>query len=177
MGWVRKLLHITPKEELKGISLNLTVPFWKLEGKTDFPNLLRALRDLLPDGCILYFEGGTPRGRLFDFFNAQTIPEQTHVAAGTLWPKPSYYHILATTENLTVLAKIAESYAEPEIAIHFHVYRNGNVLLQWHDAFSHPMLLSRDLSEEKIRCFAKVLSMKITRSSSPGEQINQSDAE
>jgi len=163
MGWIQKLLHITPKEELKGISLNLTPSFWKLEGKTDFPSLFRALRDLLPNGCILYFEGGSLRGRLLDFFNAQAITEQTHVAAGTLWPRPDYYHIPATTENLTALAQIAESYAEPEIAVHFHVYRNGNVLLQWHDAFSHPMLLSGELSEDNIRTFAEALSMKITK--------------
>jgi hypothetical protein len=177
MGWVHKLLHITPKEELKGISLNLTVPFWKLEGKTDFPSLFRALRDLLPDGCILYFEGGYPRGRLFDFFNAQAVPEQTHVAVGTLWPRPDYYHIPATTENLTALAQIAESYAEPEISIHFHVYRDGNVLLEWHDAFSQPMLLSGELSERNIRTFAEALSMKITKWRNAGEQINQPDAE
>jgi len=177
MGCVHKLLHITPKEELKGISLNFTVPFWKLEGKTDFPSLFRALRDLLPDGCILYFEGGSPRGRLFDFFNAQAVPEQAHVAIGTLWPRPDYYHIPATPENLAALAKIAESYAEPEIAIHFHVYRRRNVLLEWHDAFSQPMLLSGELSEETIKTFAKALSMKITKWRNAGEQINQLDAE
>jgi hypothetical protein len=177
MGWVHRLLHITPKEELKGISLNFTVPFWKLEGKTDFPSLFCALRDLLPDGCILYFEGGYPRGRLLEFFNAKAIPEQTHVAVGTFWPRPDYYHIPATTENLTALAQISESYAEAEIAIHFHVYRNGNILLEWHDAFSQPMLLSGELSEQDVRTFAEALSMKITKSENAGEQANQPDRE
>ena len=59
-----------------------------------------------------------------------------------------------------MLSEIAKSCAEPEIAIHFHVYREGKVLLQWHDAFSEPIALSGEFPEEKVKAFAEALSMK-----------------
>lgn len=135
-------------------------PFWELKGRTDFPRLLRALAGLLPEGCILYFEGGSKT--IADFFQAHAIPEQSHVAVGTLWPRSTCYHVPATPENLRELAELAESHAEPELAIHFHVYRNGEVLLQWYDAFGQPMLLSGALVESKVRAFAEPLGMTAT---------------
>ena len=159
MGWLARLFGATPKEELDGIRLNTREPYWELEGKTDFPLLLRALVDLVPDDSMLYFEGGFPEGKLLDFFNAKAVPEQTHVAVGTIWPRPRYYHVPATAQNLTDLADIAESCAEPELAIHFHVYRDGRLLLEWHDAFSQAMLLSGSIPDDKVRGFSVALGM------------------
>lgn len=163
MGWLTRILGATPKEDLRGIRLDTRAPFWELDGKTDFPRLLRALPDLLSDGSTLYFEGGSPNRKMLDFFRTSAVPEQSHVAVGTLWPKPSCRHVPATPPNLSALAEIAESCAEPELATHFHVYRNGKVLLEWHDAFTQPMLLADDLPEDRVRAFARTLSMTCTR--------------
>ena len=170
MGWLGKLLGATPKEELDGIRIDIDEPFWELDGKTDFPRLLRALTDFLPEGSILYFEGGSLNKKLLDFFNTHAIPEQSHVAVATLWPKPVYYHVPATPQNLQGLADLAEHCAEPELAVHFHAYETGKVLLEWHDAFTQPMLLSGDLPEDKVRGFAEVLSMKVKRWENSVEQ-------
>jgi hypothetical protein len=170
MGILGKLFRVTPKEELKGIKINLNEPFWELEGETDFTNLLRALPEILPENGILYFEGGSPSGPLLDFLNTQSIPEQTHVAVGTLWPRPAYYHVPATKQNITKLADITERIAETELAIHFHVYSNGEIILEWHDAFTQPMLLSGKLTAEKIQAFADKLKMKITKWKNASEQ-------
>jgi hypothetical protein len=45
-------------------------------------------------------------------------------------------------------------HAEPELAVHFHVYRNDTVLLEWHDAFSQPMLMSGAIPQETVKVFA-----------------------
>ena len=177
MGILSKLFRATPKQELKGISLNVNDPFWELEGKTNFPALLRALTEILPENTILYFEGGSPRGPLLDFLNTQSIPERTHVVVGTLWPRPLCYHVPVTTENIAVLTEISERIAEPELAVHFHVYCNDEIILQWHDAFSDPMLLSGKLTAEKVQAFAEKLKMKITKRQNDSEQANQPDAE
>ena len=47
-----------------------------------------------------------------------------------------------------------EHHAEPELAVHFHVYRNDTVLLEWDDAFSQPMLISGVIPEEKVKLLA-----------------------
>jgi len=163
MGIVRKLFNATPKEELSGIRLNAEEPFWEIEGETNFPSLLNALKDLLDEDSILYFEGGSPRGELLDFIKNNSIPEQTHIAVGTLWPRPAYYHIPASVNNLTRLSELTESVAEPELAVHFHVYRKGIVLLEWHDAFTQPMLLSSSLQSDSVKRFADKLRMKIKK--------------
>lgn len=159
MGWLGRLFNATPKEELDGIRMDTTSPFWEVEGKTTFAPLLRALADFLPGGRILYFEGGFPDRKLLDFFDAHAIPEQTHVAVATLWPRPAYYHVPATPQNLAELAVLAESHAEPELAVHFHAYRDGKVLLEWHDAFGQPMLLAGSIPEERVKSFAEALGM------------------
>jgi hypothetical protein len=161
MGWLAKLLGATPKEELQGIRLDTSQRFWELDGRTDFSHLLRALGGLLPKGSILYFEGGSSVKPLVDFFHAHEIPEQSRVAVAILWPRPTCYHILATPENLQELAELAERHAAPELAVHFHVYRNAEVLLEWHDAFDQPMLLSGTLPSGKVRAFAETLHMAI----------------
>jgi hypothetical protein len=51
------------------------------------------------------------------------------------------------------------SRAYPELAIHFHAYRNQTVLLECHDAFTQPMLLSGEFPEQQIRAFAERLRM------------------
>ncbi|MBI4685314.1 MAG: hypothetical protein HY755_08950 [Nitrospirae bacterium] len=177
MGILGKLFRVTPKEELNGIKIDLNEPFWELEGKTDFTYLLRALPEILPENSILYFEGGSPSGPLLDFLNTQSIPEQTHVAVGTLWPRPDYYHVPATKQNITTLADITERIAEPELAIHFHVYSSGEIILEWHDAFTQPMLLTGKLTRDKVQAFSDKLRMKITKWKNASEQENQPDAE
>ena len=145
-------------------------PFWEVDGKTTFAALLQALVDFLPKDCILYFEGGSPDQQILDFFNAHAIPEQTHVAIGTLWPRPVYYHVPATSQNLLKLTTLAECHAEPELAIHFHAYQEGKVLLEWHDAFSQHMLLSGTIPENEVKSFADTLNMTFKLNSGYMEQ-------
>ena len=177
MGIFGRLFRCTPKEELNGIKLNLDEPFWELTGKTDFPALFRALHEILPENSILYFEGGSPSGQLLDFLNTKSVPEQTHVAVSTIWPRPDYYHVPATAENISRLADISENIAEPELAVHFHIYCKGEVVLQWHDVFSDPMLLSCKLAEENVRTFAHRLNLKVTKWKNESEQMARPDGE
>jgi hypothetical protein len=165
MGWLRRLFGVTPKEELDGVRLDTSKAFWELTGTTDFPHLFHALADFLPEGSVLYMEGGSPNEQLRGFLSAHAVDELTHVAVGTIWPRPTYYHVPATRENLVELAKLAERCVEPEIAIHFHVYHGGKVLLEWHDAFAQPLLLAGNLPEDRVRRFAHALSMEVVRTS------------
>ncbi len=171
MGLLSKLFQATPKKELKGIHLDLNQPFWELDGKTDFPSLLRALVGFLPEGSILYFEGGLPAGRLLEFIESHRIDEQSHVEVGTLWPRPRIYHVPATPKNLTELADLMEGFAEPELAVHFHVYCDAKIILGWHDAFTQPMLLAGSLEEEKVKALGKKLNMKTMKWKNSSEQV------
>ena len=157
MGWLRRLLGAVPKEEMDGIRMDTTRPYWEVDGPTTFTELFCALQHLLPQNAVLYFEGGLLDAEILDFMATSAIPEQTHVAMGTIWPRPRVFHVPATASTLTTLAAIMEHHAEPELAVHFHVYQADTVLLEWHDAFAQPMLISGSIPEEQVRAFAEMI--------------------
>jgi hypothetical protein len=172
MGLLAKIFGAVPREEMGGIRLDTTRPFWEVSGKSDFPSLLTALPDLLPAECILYFEGGSPTGELLEFLRAHEVPERAHVAYGTIWPKPTAFHLPAIPEAMRRLAELTRSCAYPELAIHFHVYRGQSVLLEWHDAFTQPMLLSGEFFEERVRTFTERLHMSYEKGIEPSAPPN-----
>jgi hypothetical protein len=154
LGWVARLLGASSKEELAGIEMDVTRPHWSVDGPRTFEELLRALQGWLPDDAVLYFEGGSPDAEIRAFMRRFAVPEQVRVAMGTIWPRPWVFHVPATAEALAELVRIMDHHAEPQLAIHFHVYRQGSVLLQWHDAFSGSMLLGGSLKREEAEAFA-----------------------
>jgi len=84
MSLLSKIFRAVPREEMSGIHLDTTRPFWEVSGETNFPSLLLALPDLLPVDCVLYFEGGSPSCGLLEFLQDHAIPERAHVAYGTI---------------------------------------------------------------------------------------------
>lgn len=170
MGLLAKIFGAVSREEMDGIRLDATGPFWELSGATDFPSLLSALSALLPQGCVLYFDGGWPSEELAQFLREQAVPERAHVAYGTIWPRPAVFHVPATTGTLKRLAELMRSHAAPELAIHFHVYQDRTVLLEWYDAFAQSMGLAGLFAEDQVRLFATQLGMSYKRRLSLLEQ-------
>jgi len=175
MRFLARLFNAVPKEERDGISLDYRVPQWKVSRAKDLPAFLRALVHLLPQDAILYLEGGSPPGRLRQFLDENSIPEQAHVAMGTIWSRPLIFHVSATAANLSQLADIAEHCAEPEVAMHLHVYRDGKVLLQWYDAFSDPFYISKQIPEEKVHEFCDRLSIQYETNTEGVEPAHAAD--
>jgi hypothetical protein len=159
MGFLARLFGAVPKAEREGIMLDYRTPQWKISKSKDLPSFLRALIDLLPPGSMLYFEGGSPSGKLLAFLNERSVPEQSHVAMGTIWPRPKIFHVPATPENLNSLVELTGSCASPELAVHVHVYFEEKVLLQWYDAFSDPFYISKDIPESKVSEFCGKLQL------------------
>ncbi len=175
MGFIAKLFNAVPAAERKGISLDYRLPQWKVSKTSELPSFLRALADLVPDGSILYLEGGTPPPTLLTFLKERSVAEQAHVAMSTIWPRPMFFHLPATRENLCALADLAETCATPEAAIHMHVYHAGLVLLQWYDAFSDPFYISKVIPEDKVKAFCGRLSIQYAtnQEGEPGDAVNR----
>lgn len=160
MGILARLFNFVPRKELKGLCLGKDA-YWEVSPTKDLPSLLRVLPKLIPESAILYLEGGTPSPDIKAFLITNCVPEVTHLAMGTIWPRPHIFHLPATLNNLSRLAELAEKCAAFEIAIHLHVYNHDKVLLEWYDAFfGDPMHLSRDVPEEKVRDFCSELSLQ-----------------
>ena len=155
MGWLARLLGAVPREERDGIGLDCSVSHWQLDGTRCAETFLTALRGWLPDGAMLYFEGGSPDDEIRAFMARHAVPERVHVAMGTIWPRPSVFHVPVSDAVLVELAGIMAHHAEPELAIHVLVYRDDTVLLQWYDAFSDPLLLSGSIAREQVEELAR----------------------
>ena len=93
------------------------------------------------------------------FFEKEAIESDIKIADGTLWPIPTIKHVPVSKENLEILTELSKHCAEPEVAIHFHVYSGKNVLFVWHDAFDNPIYLSDLFSEEEVKAFCDELSI------------------
>lgn len=159
MGILAKLFNATPCEQLKGVSLGKNA-HWEVSPSRDFPLLLEALPKILPPGSILYLEGGTPPKEIEAFLHSHCAPEETHLAMGTIWPKPQAFHLPATAENLAKLANLAEQGPAMQIAVHLHVFHQGKVLLEWYDAFwKDPLYLSEVVVEDRLKDFCSSLSL------------------
>ena len=156
MGWLGRLFGAVPKEEMEGIRLeHSSSPYWEVDGPKTFEETFNALENLGLRKTLFYILRGVLRTLRSMISSPGTqFPKYHTFAMGTIWPRPKVFHIPATATALTELARIMNHHAEPELAVHFHIYRNETVLLEWHDAFSQPMLMSGAIPEEKIKVFA-----------------------
>jgi hypothetical protein len=175
MGLLAKLFNVVPEDERKGASLDFRLPQWKVEPTKDFVAYLQALSDLVPQGAVLYLEGNPPIGPLKNFLEATTVPEQLHVAGGTIWPRPQVFHIPATERNLSGLSEIASVCGTPEV-YHLHVYCEGKVLLQWYDAFADPLYILKEIPEDKVKAFCQKLSLQYETDTEGVEQSPGGDS-
>ena len=147
--------------------LDHTDSLWEITSPKDFPSFLRVLNILIPSNAILYIEGGSdPSDELKSYMLAKCLHNKPIIPMGTIWPKPTYYHIPATENTLNELANIVEHCAELRVAIHFHVYSENRLIIQWYDAFFDPMFVSNIIPEDKIREFCNQLGIKYKRTKS-----------
>ncbi|HAX61013.1 MAG TPA: hypothetical protein DCX95_00410 [Elusimicrobia bacterium] len=163
MKWLYKILHIVPPEDRAGITL--TNPYWEVEPIKIFTEFLSALPIIIPNGSILYLEGGYPDKKLKEFFNKTQIANPVKIAIGTIWPVSGidYYHIPLTDENIKELLELSKNHAEPEIAVHLLVYKGNKILIDWYDVFDDPFYLSEDIIEDKLKEFCNKLCLKYRR--------------
>jgi hypothetical protein len=94
-----------------------------------------------------------------------TIPADhpRQVAIGTVLPASDIYHVPATAHNLNALADLIDRYGIALPAIHTHLYDEQGMILEWHDAFTQPMLISSRIPEAQVRQFADAIGSSVTR--------------
>ena len=144
-----------------GIRLDEREP-WCVSSTRDVKRFLRALPLLAPEGAVAYFED-TAESHVAEYLRQVAVTPQSQVAVGTIWPRPDTYHVPVTQESMDRLAAFLEASPAGFFCAHCHVYRNGVVLLEWHDAFSkHPMYVSRAIGEDAVREFASRIGSTVS---------------
>lgn len=153
MGLLRKIFRIADAEERAGIELGNNASNWRVNGVSDAELFFTALSELVDEETIIALHD--PLGEeVLDFATGHAAQDKTEVAMGTIWPRSKIHHIPCTKDNLLYLSALAQRHAQPEIAIHIHVYKAGQVILEWYDAFDDPIYLASTVAESAVAKFA-----------------------
>ena len=141
----------------------LFVSGWEVTGIKSAGKFFPALTQILPLPVNLCFEGTriSPDVQALLVLNAVTPSLQ--IPLGTIWPKPSVFHVRATREFIDQLAVLAVKHAEPEICDHFHAYNDSRGLMQWYDAFDLPLLVEESIAERNLESFCGTLGARYSR--------------
>jgi hypothetical protein len=138
---------------------------WEVAAPSDPGAFFLALPELLPPAAVLVLEERGMAAEIRAAIEPHRTTPSLRVSRQTLFPRSHQHHLRLTPELARLLGSAAGDVAAPEICDHVSAYRDGEVLLEWHDAFSDdPILLSAHLDETAVRRFAERLGVGFARS-------------
>jgi hypothetical protein len=154
MGMFRRFFGGLTAEEFDGITLGSEAG-WEVAPIKDSVKFFHHLPLLLPPGSVLYFEGTSLAPDMREFFDSHPAGTTCKVHAGDRWPRPEVFHVAFSAETVRELAEVVKGYADVEICDHLLAYKDKKILLEWFDAWSNPLYLSRRISEAQVAEFCR----------------------
>lgn len=131
------------------------VDCWHVSGVTSAERFFRAIALLLPGATHVFLEG-SPDPDIVAILSAHEERTDYRAPAGTIWSWPQSnrrFSLRASSSLFSELAEAANHHAEPEVCSHIHLYRDDEPLLQWFDAFTDPLLVSKAIPRERVEQF------------------------
>ena len=129
---------------------------WKVSGVRTAEKFFRAVSLLVPDATHMFLEG-SPDPDIEALLKDEADAADYAAPVGTIWSWPGKnrrYSVRASPDLFVRLSEAASHHAEPEICDHLHFYRDQEALVQWFDAFSDPLLVSKSVARERVERFA-----------------------
>jgi hypothetical protein len=144
-------------------SLPLFVRGWEVAGIGSAEKFFSALTEILPSSTYLCFEGTSISSDIRTLLASSAVAARRLIPPGTIWPKPSVFHVLATERFLHELTALARGHAEAEICDHVHAYDESHALMQWYDAFNLPLLINESVEQISVQTFCRKLGVHYVR--------------
>ncbi len=141
----------------------LFVSGWEVVGIRSAEKFFSALSGVLLLPVHLCFEGTSISRDVRALFASNVVAPTLQIPPGTIWPKPSVFHVLATQKFTHELAALAGRHVAPEVCDHFHAYKSGQGLMQWYDAFDDPLLIDESIAEASLQSFCRKLGVQYAR--------------
>lgn len=170
MGLVKWLLNRAYRrqwgEAADGISLD-QANAWSVtecDREIEPDSVYRQLAALLPEDANICLEVISPHEEVRAFLTERAAEGPAVVQPGTIWPRPEFFHVQATPENLAGLSELARTHSPIRMGHHVYAYKGSTMLLAWHD-FPDPgcLAISRELPGDAVRYFCDSLGCVATR--------------
>ena len=127
---------------------------WKVSGVRTAEEFFRAVPLMVPDATHMFLEGSPDPAIVALMID---VADETAYRApiGTIWswPRNQRFSVRVSEGFFVRLAEAATHFAEPEVCTHVHFYRGQEILVQWFDAFSDPLLISKSVPRERVERF------------------------
>jgi hypothetical protein len=141
----------------------LFVSGWEVAGIRSAEKFFSGLTEILPLPANLCFEGTSISPDVQALLASNAVAPSLQIPPGTIWPKPTVFHVRATGQFAHQLAALAGKHSEPEVCDHFHAYSDAHGLMQWYDAFDLPLLIEESIGEGSFREFCRKLGAQYSR--------------
>jgi len=138
----------------------LFVSGWEVAGIRSAEKFFSASTEVLRWPVHLCFEGTSISSDVRTLLASSAVSATLQIPPGTIWPKPSVFHVLASEQFIHELAALAGRHAEPEVCDHFHAYNDSHGLMQWYDAFDLPLLIDESIAEVSLQSFCQKLGVQ-----------------
>jgi hypothetical protein len=132
---------------------------WRVPGVRTAEKFFRAVSLLVPDATHMFLEG-SPDPDIEALLVSAADEAGFAAPVGTIWSWPQKdrrFSVRASSELFLRLSEAASHHAEPEVCTHIHFYRGHEALVQWFDAFSDPLLVSKAVARERVERFASAV--------------------
>jgi hypothetical protein len=132
---------------------------WRVSGVRTAEKFFRAVSLLVPDATHMFLEG-SPDPDIEALLVSAADEAGFAAPVGTIWSWPQkdrQFSVRASSELFLRLSEAASHHAEPEVCTHIHFYRGHEALVQWFDAFSDPLLVSKAVARERVERFASAV--------------------
>ena len=137
---------------------------WRISGIRTAADFFLAVSLLVPDATHMFLEGSPDPD--IEALLADAADDADYAApVGTIWSWPGKnrrFTVRASPELFARLSSASSNHAEPEICDHVHFYRGQEALVQWFDAFSEPLLVSKSVTRERVERFASAVGGALT---------------
>ena len=129
---------------------------WHVSGVRNARTFFQAIAGLVPDATDLFLEG-TSAADIVALLQPHIEHTDYTAPIGTIWswPKNQRFRLRVSPELLARLSETAAHHAELEICNHLHLYRGPEPLVNWFDAFSDPVLVSKTIARETVEQFCR----------------------
>lgn len=134
--------------------------YWDIEeGSVDSTSFFRLVHKYFSDATTIYFEGTSIEKDIIECYQKHSEEGEFLPRRQTIWPRSKCFRCKISEQFIEEICQLSQNHAEPELMDHLSIYKGDQALLEWHDAFSNAMLLSKSLPEKTVASFSKELGL------------------